>query len=225
MSTERSSKTKVLVRPLGRKDLGFAASLHARSLPNGLFPRLGEPFLRRYYSTFVRSPWGIGLVVESEGQAVGVVVGTIDDGAHYRYVVRKCWLPLTASALTSLATRPRVALWFLRTRGRRYARGFARLVARRRPESIPTGGAGPGRRQGVLSHVVVEADWRGCGAGGELVTAFVEWAERRGTADLRLVTHAVDGAAEFYRRLGWTCTGDRAGLDGSAWTEFRLEIR
>jgi len=225
MQTERSSKTKTLVRPLGRNDLAFAASLHARSLPHGFFPRLGEPFLRRYYATFFRSQWAIGLVAESGGEAIGVVVGTIDDGAHYRYVVRKCWLPLTASALAALATRPRVALWFLRTRGRRYARGFTRLIGRRRPGGVPTAAIGPEQRQGVLSHVVVEADWRGCGAGGELVAAFVEWAERRGTSRLRLVTHAADGAAEFYTQLGWTCTGQRAGLDGAVWTEFSLEIQ
>lgn len=215
----------MLVRPLSRKDLDLAGSLHARSLPHGLFPLLGEPFLRRYYSTFVRSPWGIGLVVESEGRAVGVVVGTVDDGAHYRYVARRWWLPLLASAVASLATRPRVALWFLRTRGRRYARGFTRLVSRRRPESVPAEGAGPARRRGVLSHVVVDEDSRGAGAGGELVAAFVEWAERRGTTDLRLVTHPTDGAAEFYRRLGWTYSGPRAGLDGAEWAEFRLELR
>ena len=219
------------MRPLARKDLAFAGSLHVRSLPHGLFPRLGEPFLRRYYSTFVRSPWGIGLVVESEGRAVGVVVGTVDDGAHYRYVARKWWLPLAASAVASLATRPRVALWFLRTRGRRYARGFTRLVSRRRPESVSgpesvsADGAGPLRRRGVLSHVVVDEDSRGAGAGGELVAAFVEWAGRRGTTDLRLVTHPATGAAEFYRRLGWTYSGPRTGLDGAEWAEFRLELR
>lgn len=213
------------MRPLGRKDLAFAASLHVRSLPHGLFPRLGEPFLRRYYSTFVRSPWAIGLVAESDGRRIGVVVGTVDDGAHYRFVARRCWLPLAASAVASLATRPRVALWFVRTRGRRYARGFTRLVSQRRhPRTASTEGVALPPRQGVLSHVVVEEDARGGGAGGELVAAFVEWAERRGTTHLRLVTHATDGAAEFYRRLGWSCAGPRAGLDSAAWTEFRLEL-
>lgn len=224
MVTERSSKTDVKIRPLGRRDLAFAASLHARSLPHGLFPRLGEAFLRRYYSTFVRSPWAIGLVAESEGRAVGIVVGTIDDGAHYRFVARRCWLALGASAVTALAVRPGVALWFLRTRARRYARGFMRLASRRHPGTVSTHGAGAIGRQGVLNHVVVEDDWRGGGVGGELVAAFVEWAQRRGTSHLRLVTHATDGAPDFYQQLGWTCGGQRAGLDSAAWTEFSLEL-
>lgn len=225
VTTERSSKTEVRVRPFGSEDLSFAASLHARSLPHGLFPRLGEAFLRQYYSTFVRSPWAVGFVAELDGRAVGVVVGTTDDGSHYRFVARRCFSRLAASAVASLATRPGVTLWFLRTRVRRYARGFARLVRRRHPGIIPTTGAGLPRRQGVLSHLVVEENHRGVGAGRELVTAFVHWAESRGTSHLRLVTDATDGAAEFYRQLGWVCAGRRAGLDGAAWTEFRLELR
>lgn len=224
MPTESSSKATALVRPLSRKDLPFAAALHAGSLPHGLFPRLGEPFLRRYYSTFVRSPWAIALVVELEGQAVGMVVGTVDDGSHYRFVVRRCWLPLLASGAIALVRRPGVGWWFLRTRGRRYARGFMLLSGRRQLPS-PTAAGRPPRREGVLTHVAVAEGARGSGAGVELVSAFVACAGRRGTSHLRLVTYAADGAAEFYERLGWLRTGQRAGLDGDAWTEFRLELR
>lgn len=224
MTVEPAEKADVLVRPLGRRDLAFAAALHARSLPHGLFPRLGERFLRRYYATFVRSPWAVALLAESGGRPIGTLVGTADDRAHYRFVARRCWLPLVGAGLRSLAVQPGVAWWFLRTRGGRYARGLVRLARGNQTGSGEPGSAGPVRREGVLTHVAVDEQARGSGAGGELVTAFTAWAGSRGTSHLRLVTHGTEGAAAFYERLGWTVSGRRKGLDGGMWTELRLDL-
>lgn len=215
----------LVVRPLSRRDLAFAADLHSRCLPHGLFPQLGRRFLRRYYSTFVRSPWAVGLVAEAEGRPVGVLVGTIDSRAHYRFVVRKCWAPLMSAGVASLAVRPGVAWWFLRTRGRRYARGLARLAGwTHRRKGPTTARSGSVVREGVLSHAVVGEEARGDGAGAALVSAFVAAARRRGTKRLRLLTHASDGAAEFYGHLGWVVAGERTGFDGTTWTELRFDI-
>ena len=214
-----------MVRPLTGRDLAFAADLHARCLPHGLFPRLGQRFLRRYYATFVRSPWAVGFVAEADGQPIGVVVGTLDDGAHYRFVVRKCWAPLMAAGAASLALRPRVAWWFLRTRGVRYLRALARVARwKQRTDTATTVSAGSVVRNGVLCHAVVKEEARGSGAGAELVSTFVASAQRRGTSRLRLLTHPTSAAVEFYMRLGWTVAGERTGLDGAAWTELRFDI-
>ena len=225
MATERSSSTGLVVRPLTRRDLAFAADLHGRCLPHGLFPRLGRRFLRRYYSTFVRSPWAVGLVAEADGRPIGLLVGTIDNLAHYRFVTRKCWAPLMSAGIASLAVRPGVAWWFLRTRCRRYARGLARLAGwshgGKGPTMAPSGSV---VREGVLSHAMVEEDARGSGAGAELVSTFVASARRRGTTRLRLLTHPSDGAAEFYGRLGWMVAGEHTGFDGTTWTELRFDI-
>lgn len=226
MATEARGPTELSVRPLGRRDLAFAAGLHARSLPHGFFPRLGERFLRRYYATFLRSPWAVALVAESGGRPIGTLVGTIDDRAHYRFVARRCWFPLAAAGVVSLAQRPGVAWWFLRTRGRRYARGLVRLAGSRQPAGATAGDAGkPAPREGVLTHIVVEEEARGSGAGGELVATFAASAKDRGTSHLRLVTDAREGAAAFYERLGWTEAGQRSDLDGGTWSEFRLELQ
>ncbi|MGI8806613.1 MAG: GNAT family N-acetyltransferase [Acidimicrobiales bacterium] len=211
------------MQPLGRGDLAFAADLHTRALPHGFFPKLGTAFMRRYYATFLRSPWAAALVATTEEGRVGVLVGTFDDGAHYRFVARRFWFPLVVSGSSALARRPAVAWWFLRTRGRRYARGLVRLAG------LTDGNVGGGApaavaQVGVLAHLAVVESARGKGAGGELVATFVEQARRRGGSHLRLVTHSSAGAAQFYERLGWALVGERDGLDGTAWTEFRLDL-
>ena len=226
MATERSGRIELSVRPLLRQDLVFAAALHTRALAHGFFPQLGERFMRRYYQSFVRSPWAVAYVAEFGGEPIGALVGTTDDRAHYRFVARRCWLPLGAAGIASLVRRPSVAWWFLRRRLRRYARGLVRLGRWRQP----AGGAGgstvrPVPREGVLTHVVVDEAARGSGAGGELVAAFVASARRRGTSHLRLVTGANNGASSFYERLGWTLVGQHQDLDGGAWAEFRLDLQ
>ena len=224
MATDRSGTSELFVRQLGRGDLAFAATLHTRSLPNGFFPRLGEQFMRRYYQSFRRSPWAVALVAESGGEPIGALVGTLDDRAHYRFVARRCWLPLGVAGIIALVQRPAVAWWFLRSRGRRYARGLVRLAGWRQPSGTAGRAGTPVRREGVLTHVVVDEASRGSGAGGELVVEFVASATRRGTDHLRLVTDAKDGAAAFYERLGWKLVGRRGDVDGGTWTELHLDL-
>ena len=201
-------------------DLDLAASLHARALPHGFFPQLGTRFLRSYYRAFVMSPAAIGLVADVAGETAGVLVGTIDDLGHYRFLTRKWWV-LGPPAAVALVRRPRLLLWFLRTRAHRYARGLVRF----RRSTPPAPGARPAAPGSVLTHLAVLEHHRTNGVGRALVDAFVNHARQRGVAALRVSTLAdSEGAVSFYERLGWTSTGTRHDGEGRAWVDLQMQL-
>lgn len=210
------------VRPMDRTDLDFAARLHLSALPHGFFPRLGGGFMRAYYRSFSRSPHATALVSMVGGERAGVLVGTVDDYAHYRLLARRPW-GLAPAALVALAARPRVAGWFLRTRVRRYARGLVRFARSSSPApATPSAFEG---RSGALTHLAVAAPYRSSGVGRSLVDEFVRSARAHGTMHLRVTTLA-DGkqAVGFYEALGWETVGTRHDADQQTWLDLRLNL-
>lgn len=208
------------VRRLTLADLDFAAALHADALPDGFFVALGSQFLRRYYETFVASPHAVGLVGVLGNEPRGVLVGTIDDASHYRWVLKHHRGPLGLAAARGLARDPRLAARFARTRARRYIRG-ALLLGRRRRQ-----GASPARSaptSGALTHIAVVSESRENGVGTKLVDAYVKSAFAHGAQRLRVATRAEGGAADFYRTLGWCPAGSMRNLDGVAFDLLTLD--
>lgn len=217
------------VRRLDVDDVSFAARLHHQCLPDGFFAKLGEPFLGTYYRCFARSPWAICLVAEVDGDRAGILVATVDSWQHYRFAVRRCGGRLALSGFSALATRPRLAVWFLRTRGHRYARGLVRLIHRRAPRSGTAGASRsapqPGSGEAVLVHVAVDGRWRRHGVGGALVGAFLDEARRQGPTRARLMADTGDdGALRFYRGLGWAQVGEVTDADARRWARFVRDV-
>ena len=226
MTTNRSSNHgTVAIRRLREGDAEFAATLHRDALPHGFFVALGMPFLRSYYGAFVNSPEAVALLASCDDAPAGILVGTVDDGAHYRFIVRRWWWRLLPWAFLGLVAHPSLATRFLRTRARRYARGFVRLARR----TTPAAPAGATRAEaptpaGVLTHLAVTAQSRGAGVGAALVSAYVDEARSRGARRLRTVTLADEqGAGAFYERVGWQAGPERADLDGRLWSTYTLD--
>lgn len=224
MTTHRSSSHgTVAIRLLQKPDAEFAATLHRDALPHGFFVALGSRFLRSYYRAFAHSPAAVGLLATVDGEPAGILVGTVDDGAHYRYVVRHRWWTLLPSAVVGLLSHPSLAMRFLRTRARRYARGFVRL-ARRTSPAAPAAAKPAEAAAGVLTHLAVTAQSRGAGVGAALVAAYVDEARSRGARRLRTVTLAdEEGAGGFYERMGWRAGPQRPDLDGRVWSTYTLD--
>lgn len=208
----------VAVRPLRIDDLPFAASLHRDALPDGFFVALGEPFLRRYYEAFVSSPHAVGLLALVAGERCGVLVGTVDHGRHYRWVVQRRRTALTLRAIGAMARRPVLALEFLRTRALRYGRAAVRLRRRRAANSAQTEPT-----TGHLTHIAVLAQSRESGVGSALVQRYTEAATQGGASRLRVATKVDGGAADFYRRLGWRDAGTTQNLDGVSFDVLVLD--
>lgn len=215
------------LRPLRPEELRFAARAHAALLPHGLFPRLGVRFLTRYYETFLASPYAFTSVALVDDHPVGVLVGTLDNAAHYAWVLRRRGLQLATSALAAMLLRPAVLACFMRTRALRYLRGAARL-ARRRPVVAQSGNgrvSDGDARTAVLSHVCVVEAAQGLGVGKALVERFLTAARCAGAGEARLLTLAGRaGAGSFYARTGWTHCGEHRGPDGLVFSTYRRRL-
>ena len=204
--------------PLDASHLAFAARLHVAELRSGIFPRLGQRFLGDYYQTFIESPHAVAFVALVGGTPVGALVGTVDNAAHYRWVLRSRLVRLLCSLAAALIVRPMVAARFIRTRAHRYIRG-ARLLAKHRPNAIPVG-TGDCRRA-VLTHVAVLPEARGTGAGRTLVTRFVESVQSTDSSVIAVVTASgVEGARAFYEHLGWSFHREGCDVDGEKVTHL-----
>ena len=191
--------------------LDRAARLHLAALPHGFFADLGPRFLRAYYAAFLASPHAVALAAVSGGQLLGVVVGATRPRAHRRWVLRHRGWRLAALGIAALVVRPRVALWFIRTRVHRYIAAWRRGRAGSPEEASPE----PSRDPAVLSHVAVLDGARGEGIGRELTSAFVREAGRAGADRVVLVTlDGGAGAGQFYAKEGWHDEGVRVGQDG-----------
>ena len=207
---------------MGESDLGFTAELHAAALPHGFFVELGHRFLHAYHRTFLCSPYAVGLVAELDGAPVGMLVGTVDDTGHHRWVIRRLGPALAWRGVAALVVRPRLLLRFCRTRIRRYALGIARRLL---PLPAPAHSPRPTSGRGVLTHVAVTADARGSGAGAGLVERFVADAAAAGASERVLVTLADDGAAAFYERLGWRREDQGVERDGRWYERCSIALR
>lgn len=215
----------VVVRALDGEHGAWAANLHRQVLPRGLFPQLGPGFVHRYHASFGHSPYGVALVASIDGRPVGLLVGTTDDHAHYRWVMRhEAWRLAIAGSL-ALACRPRLLAHFVRTRARRYLAGVVRL-ARRSPRTLPTAALQLEReRSGSLSHVAVSGEHQQSGVGAALVEALLDVAEAAGTTVLRVVTSRDEaGVSGFYRQLGWEPAGTTFDLDGKPYERLLCRL-
>lgn len=208
------------MRTMGTGDLRFATALHLESLNHGLFPALGRRFLSAYLATFVDSPFAVALLAESGGSPVGYLVGTVDDRAHYRHVLRRHGPEMAGRGLLALVFRPSVAIRFARTRALRYARGAVRLAGK-----PPAGARTAPVNDAVLTHMAVVGACRGRGVGSLLVRAFVDRMSRTDLEGIRLTTRSGSkGAAGFYEKLGWCKAAEFTDQDGLDWQRLRLEL-
>ncbi|MDA2813440.1 GNAT family N-acetyltransferase [Nocardiopsis sp. RSe5-2] len=231
-----SETPAVSLRAMELDDVPTVVRLHRANLPSGFFVELGDRFLGRYYRSFLTSPAAVALVAESGGAAAGFLVGSTDEAAHHRHLMRFSRWDLARAGLASLLVRPELTARFMRTRARRYLRGM-----RRSPGPGPAGsgrnadggggtGGGEGTggaplRTGVLSHIAVDSGVRRSGVGAVLVGGFTGIARVHGVERLRLYTgHDNQAAQRFYRRLGWEEQPVQHDIDGVPWTPFVLDL-
>ena len=201
-------------------DLADVAQLHLQALPDSFFASLGPRFLRRYYESFVASPYGVAFVATHEQQLCGFVVGSSAAGPHSAWVVRQRGARLAIAGVLAMLLRPMVLAHFVSTRSSRYAMGLYRRLR---------GGSGTGPNASataelpaVLAHVAVHTAWRRIGLGEVLVRAFESEARNKGARTVELVTlEGPEGAGRFYERLGFSHERSRQDEDGRRWLYFR----
>lgn len=211
------------VRAMTSADVDTVARIHRDELPHGLFPHLGERFLRAYHDAFVASPHAIGLVATADDEPVAFAVGTTAQAAHHRWTLRNLGVPLALRGAAGLLAHPS-ALRLLRGRLGRYRRILARLgdaFARRWSDGdTPTRPDRDAHPVAVLMHIAVAPEARGHGLGRSLAESFTERVLDAGCSDLRLVTADPETVGPFYEALGWRPAARRRREDGVV-TEYR----
>ncbi|WP_162605416.1 GNAT family N-acetyltransferase [Jiangella ureilytica] len=222
MSTEGA----IEVRPASEDDLRRTAALHVAELPHGLFPRLGEGFVRRWQRAHIESAYGVLLVAARGGEVLGFLLGTTDRPANVAWILGHHRRELMTAGLRALLSRPALALGFVRTRGPRYARrlfgrGASARVAGR--GDVPEAGFGS---IAVLEAIVVAPAARGESVGTALSEEFLSIVAAAGGDRVELVTKAgARGAAGFYERAGWRRVGSHVDRDGDEVHTYRIDPR
>lgn len=197
-------------RPLEPADVYTTARLHCELLGDGLFPRLGPAFVRRWHLTFVDNPHASAHVVtDAGGDVLAFILATTDQAQYVSETLRSAKWPLALRGAVGLARRPGLALSFLRTRTRRYAR---RILASSQPAPVTA----PAAHEPVaVVHAIVTAPAaRGSGLGRRLMACFEADVAAAGVNRMELLTEDAGPAVEFYRRLGWTEREVRTNSDG-----------
>lgn len=232
-STPHVPEKHLEIRPLHPDHLRATATLHAHQLPNGLFPALDPRFLRSWHRTFIDSDHAAAVVLvdtSAHDTVVGYLLLALDPPAHVHELKVKHRRRLLREGVLGLVRRPRVGVYFARTRAVRYA---VRLLARRpcRPDTI-----GEERVPAVVHAVVTHPGYARRG----IATRLLHWAQLRaadaGLDQLALVTDedktsagavlAPDesqGAAPMYDRLGWRRVAQHE-RDGRSLVEFRKDL-
>lgn len=201
-----------------RHDISFVTNEHRTFFPDNVMSRLGGPFLRRYYTTFLDTPYAVATIAETVGQSCGYLVGILDTGAHRRLLLRRHGVTLVATSLMGFLFHPRFASALLVRQARlRFQR------RRRRNESRGTATAPA--HVAVLSHVATVQTMRGSGVGSALVSRFEASCRAHGADRVSLATlDGPGGAGQFYVRLGWHLKARRQTFDGRWIRLYDLEL-
>lgn len=228
-SDRDSDDLGVVVRPVTLTDLAATAAWHCRHLPHGLFPLLGQRFVRRWHATFIGADHGIALLAELPGTGtavpVGFLVGSTHQVRHVEDVIAQHRLRLGLAGLGALLLRPRVLLMFVRTRARSYLRRLLGLGRARTPVQELQPAPRRARQVAVVTAVVVDPSARGARIGQALLEAFVARSVEAGAPQAELVTKAgPDGAGRFYERLGWERVEEHPTRDGIVMRTYRLGL-
>lgn len=197
-----------------RSDVDFVTDEHRTNFPENAMGRLGGPFLRRYYRTFLDTPYAVAVIAETDGHSRGYLVGILDTRAHRELLLRRHWAPLAATALYGGLRHPGLA-------GGLLARRVGLRFRRRRGAGVTA----PPAKVAVLSHIATVKEMRGKGVGRTLVTHFVERSRAAGADRISLATlDGAEGAGPFYASQGWHLNSRRQTFDGRWIRLYDLEL-
>jgi SAM-dependent methyltransferase/ribosomal protein S18 acetylase RimI-like enzyme len=204
--SESSRALKGHVQMMCRNDVHTVVSVHQRAFPNFFLTVLGPRFLEQLYMGLLDEPDPIAFVYKTaEGATIGFVAGSKNvRGVYFRILLRR------APQLVLVSFRQRV--WKLAV--------FRRFLETIR-DSRRSGSSG------ILMSIAVLPDSQRCGAGKQLVWAFLKRSNVLGVRQVMLSTDAFNNEATnaFYRDLGFTLERETTDAGGRALNVYTIGTR
>lgn len=197
-----------MIRRMEGKYVTEVVKIHRKSFPGFFLTFLGPRFLSLYYSGICAAPEGIAFIyLDAAGVPAGFVAGTSNPRGFYSKLLRKDWIRFSLASLGAILLRPSIV-------GR-----IARAV--RHPSANPAGKDVAG-----LYSIGVLPSLQGTGAGGKLVTAFLEEARLRGCSRVFLTTDrdGNDLVNAFYRKAGFRLEREFATDEGRKMNEYWIDL-
>lgn len=222
----------VYVRDLVESDLDAAVRLHQVVMSSEFLAGCGGSFLRAYYRVWMRSPAAIALAaVDDDDEIVGLLLGSVDPGLHYRSMVRRGWFSLAARLAFRALSRPPWGVELLQSRGVRYVRALLRMVPRIQrlgvssaaAEAVVAAPVGE-PRVAEITHLMVAPSTRGQGAGRRLVEEACRRARTARAARVVVVTPPGWAAEVFYAHLGWERVGELTSASDERFVRYELPL-
>ncbi len=166
-------------------DAPTAAWLHASELPDAFLPKLGQPFLRRFYRRIARFNQSFILIAERQGQVLGFAAAAEDVRALFRAFM------LRDGVIAGLVAAPHlVSSW----------RSAVESASYPTTEDLPPA---------ELLSLAVTPGARGQGVGHQLVSGVIAELGRRGAEAVRVMVGAEnDRAIQLYQACGFSEAAD-----------------
>jgi ribosomal protein S18 acetylase RimI-like enzyme len=207
-----------MVRDITPLDIKQLASMHEKELSEEFLSKLGSRFLRQYYKAWINSPYAVFLCYD-DGILKGALLGSINPGSQYNYMLKKSGTKLLFSIFASLLTRPIWAIAFFKTRFKYYAMGVLKRVFKRQKVTESFEGI-----IAELTHVFVDSKFRQQHIGSILVGEFISRCRNNNIKKIDLVTPLESPAAQFYEALGFVSKGTIKAKTGEMFQRFIFEI-
>lgn len=233
-TTPNEPAQTLTIRTAKASHLASTATLHGQQLPNGLFPALGPRFLRTWHTTFLDSAHAAAAVMvdtSDDDTVAGYLLLAIDPLDHVHELKVNHRRELVREGIRGLLRRPRVGLYFARTRARRYTK---RLLSRRARHHGQQGQVPPAvvhavvtspryARQGVARRLLEWAEKHAAAAGAVELALVTDTETAPAASDAVLAPDELQGAAAMYDHLGWRRVAVRE-RDGRTLVEYRKDL-
>jgi len=108
-------ETLARIRPLASRDVARVANMHAASMGDSLWAKLGPSFLAALYRALLTDPDFIGFVYEEGARVKGFIAGSSDSHGLFRRVLAKHWRELLIPAARGLYSSPGILRQLLMT--------------------------------------------------------------------------------------------------------------
>ena len=169
------------------KDIQDIVAIHIKAFPEFFLTTLGEGFLKLYYKSVLKSPDGVLLMGQSEGETIGFCAGTVLSACFNTRLIKSNLLGYIGQGIKLLFTHP-LRIWHL----------FKNMTK----ENADVGDKG---EYAELLSIGVDPDKQRGGVGKMMLLALEEEVAQRGGNKLSLTTDYENNekAVGFYHSLGY----------------------